>query len=110
MPIIHHITKRESWDEAKTIGFYSTPTFTDEGFIHCSTPEQIIATANRHYHGQTGLLLLSIETKRVTVPIVYENLVGGEQQFPHIYGQLNLDAVTEVKEFEPGAHGVFELV
>ena len=110
MPIIHHITKRESWDEAKTAGVYSPPTFQTEGFIHCSTPDQIIATANRHFAGQTGLVLLSIDPNRVTAPIVYENLVGGEQQFPHIYGHLNIDAVTEVKEFEPGAKGVFELL
>ena len=110
MPIIHHITKRESWDEAKTAGVYSPPTFQTEGFIHCSTPDQIIANANRHYQGQTGLVLLSIETDRVTAPIVYENLVGGEQRFPHIYGHLNVDAVTEVREFEPRADGVFELL
>ena len=109
MPIIFHITKREAWNEAQAAGIYSTEMFPVEGFIHCSTHDQFIRVANIRFRGQTGLVLLSIDTGKVTAPIVYENLEGGEELFPHLYGQLNIDSVVEVVDFEPGADGHFTL-
>ncbi|MDX6611280.1 MAG: hypothetical protein QOD75_466 [Blastocatellia bacterium] len=108
MAIIFHITKRSAWEQAAD-GVYSTETFPVEGFIHCSTQDQVIQVANIRFRGQEGLVLLSIDTDRVTAPIVYENLEGGQQKFPHIYGGLNIDAVVDVAPFEPGVEGYFQL-
>jgi len=107
MAIIFHITKREAWNEAKATGVYSTEMFPVEGFIHCSTEDQFIRVANIRFRGQAGLVLLSIDTEKLKAPIVYENLEGGQELFPHIYGELNLDAVAEVTEFAPDADGSF---
>jgi len=107
--IIFHITKRDAWTRAKAEGSYRTEMFPIEGFIHCSTADQVIQVANIRFRGQTGLVLLSIDTDRVTAEIIYENLEGGSQLFPHIYGELNIDAVIQVAEFEPGADGHFTL-
>jgi uncharacterized protein (DUF952 family) len=52
-------------------------------------------------------LLLTIDTDKVTPEIIHENLEGGQQLFPHIYGKLNLDAVLNVARFEPDANGFF---
>jgi len=109
MATIVHITNREAWNRAKAAGSYRTETFPIEGFIHCSTREQVIQVANIRFRGQTGLVLLSIDTDKVTAKILYENLEGGQQMFPHLYGELNLDAVVQVVEFEPGADGYFSL-
>ena len=109
MAIIFHITKREAWNRAEAEGTYRTEMFPIEGFIHCSTREQVIQVANVRFRGQRELVLLSIDTDKVTAEIRYENLEGGEQMFPHVYGELNIDAVVEVTEFEPGADGYFSL-
>jgi len=109
MTIIFHITKREAWNRAEAEGTYRTEMFPIEGFIHCSTREQVIQVANVRFRGQRELVLLSIDTDKVTAEIRYENLEGGEQMFPHVYGELNIDAVVEVTEFEPGADGYFSL-
>ena len=53
-------------------------------------------------------MLLLIDTERVAAEIIYENLEGGQQLFPHVYGELNTEAVVQVAEFEPGAGGYFE--
>src|SRR6266403_1651678 len=103
MAIIFHITKRTSWDEARASGAYRPEMFPVEGFIHCSTRKQVIAVANARFHGQNGLILLSIDTDKASAGIVYENLEGGQQLFPHIYGALNTDAVIDVANFEPEA-------
>ena len=109
MEIILHITRRDQWDRAKAVGLYDTPSLYSQGFIHCSKPDQVIAVANFLFHGQTDLVLLCISTERVEAEIRYENLEGGDQRFPHIYGPLNLNAVTKALDFEPRSDGTFVL-
>ncbi len=109
MAIIFHITRGEAWDKAEAEGVYRSETFPTEGFIHCSTSDQVVQVANIRFRGQRGLVLLGIDTERVSADIRYENLEGGEQMFPHIYGEINIDAVMRVWEFEPGGDGYFSL-
>ena len=107
MPTIFHITKRDDWDRAKQAGTYQAPSLASEGFIHCSTSDQVIRTANRLFQGQTGLVLLEIDTDRVGAEIKYENCEGGQEAFPHIYGPLNPASVVRVMAFEPDEDGRF---
>jgi uncharacterized protein (DUF952 family) len=107
--IIFHITKRNQWEEAKASGVYRTGNLANQGFIHCSTGEQIISVANGLFHGQSDLVLLSIETEKVRSRIQYENLEGGTNLFPHIYGPLNVDAVVTTVDFKPQPDGSFKL-
>lgn len=109
MATIFHITRRQEWDQAEEEGLYRPETFPTEGFIHCSTSEQVIQVANTRFRGQKGLVLLCVDTEKVGVEIRYENLEGGVQMFPHIYGELNIDAVVRVLEFQPGVDGYFSL-
>lgn len=104
-----HITPGEDWQAAENKGVYTAESLSTEGFIHCSTRAQILATANRFYHARRGLVLLVIDSEKLTAPIRFENLEGGSIQFPHIYGPLNLDAVVGVIPFEPGPDGTFSL-
>ena len=107
MATIFHITKRGEWDRAKQAGTYEAPSLVSEGFIHCSTGDQVIRTANRLFQGQTGLVLLEINTDRVDAEIKYENCEGGQENFPHIYGPLNPESVVRVITFEPESDGSF---
>ena len=109
MSIIFHISEPQRWKDAQSSGHYQPEQFAAEGFIHCSKPEQVIQVANARFRGRTDLLLLKIDTDKVGPEIRYENLEGGNQLFPHIYGELNLDAVTIVSDFLPGSDGYFSL-
>ena len=109
MAIILHIAERDAWNQSKTNKSYRPETFAGEGFIHCSTPEQVFGVANTRFRGRADLLLLSIDTERVGAEVRYENLEGGEQLFPHIYGELPHDAVVQVAEFTPEADGSFAI-
>lgn len=104
---IIHITKRQEWERAKNIGIYRAESLESEGFIHCSKATQITKVANRFFRNQTELVLLFIDADKVKAEIRYEMADG--ELFPHIYGELNLDAVYEVIDFEPGEDGLFEL-
>lgn len=107
MPTIFHITTREAWESALASGAYTTPTLASEGFIHCSEPRQVARVANERFRGRSDLVLLEIDSARVGRKILYENTEGGAELFPHIYGPLNLDAVTRVLRFEPNEGGSF---
>jgi uncharacterized protein (DUF952 family) len=105
---ILHITKREQWEKAKLEGVYRGDTLDSQGFIHCSTSQQIVKVANAVYRAQRGLVLLCIATNRVQSEIKYES-AGSEELYPHIYGPLNTDVVVKVLDFEPNKDGKFVL-
>ena len=107
MSTILHITTRDAWEQALSAGAYTTPTLASEGFIHCSEPRQVARVANERFRGRQGLILLEIDPARVGAVVKHENTEGGAELFPHIYGPLNLDAVTRVVPFEPDADGGF---
>jgi uncharacterized protein (DUF952 family) len=94
-----HITSREEWDAAVPAGEYLPSAFADEGFIHCSYGRQVEATAARHFAGRTGLVLLEINREALRVRVVDENLNGGGEVYPHIYGPLPVSAVVAIHTF-----------
>ena len=104
---IFHITRCADWQKALEDGAYQADTLASQGFIHCSTRAQVLGVANRMFRAQHGLVLLEIDSRRVQPEIRRENLEGGTELFPHIYGPLNLEAVEKVIEFEPGPDGTF---
>jgi uncharacterized protein (DUF952 family) len=106
-PILH-ITPRAAWEQARAAGVYRGDTLDAEGFIHCSTVDQVVATANRYFRGRADLVLLVIDPARVGPEIRYEPSPEGER-FPHVYGPLDLGAVTRALPLEPGADGAFSL-
>jgi uncharacterized protein (DUF952 family) len=107
MDIILHITQQDEWDKAKTLGSYRADTLESQGFIHCSTPEQVVRVANTLFRGQDDLVLLCIDSTEVEAEIRYENLEGGDELFPHVYGPLNAGAVVSVLDLKPQADGTF---
>jgi uncharacterized protein (DUF952 family) len=111
--LIFHITTHDHWQTAQGRGIYHSPSLEQEGFIHCSKRSQILNVANRRYHGQRGLVLLCISPLKVDAAIRHEAATdtngGGRERFPHIYGELNLDAVVDVVDFPPRPDGSFAL-
>lgn len=106
---ILHICERKAWEQAASGTSYEPPAMAEEGFIHCSTREQVLGPANALFRGQAGLVLLVIDRERVEPPVVDEDCYDSGQAFPHIYGPLNVDAVVRVVDFPPGADGLFLL-
>ena len=102
MTSIYHIIKKTEW-EAVAQAIYAPPSLQEEGFIHCSTMAQVDIAGKTHFRGQTGLILLEIDTTKITDPIIYEDLYETGYQFPHIYGALPASAVIAIHPFTPTA-------
>jgi len=115
--MIFHITSRTAWNEAQQQGGYRAESLETEGFIHCSTLAQVLPVANNFYKGQSGLVLLEIEPTLLSSTLRWEPPSGGApppgvpegDQFPHIYGPINLSAVVRVVELSSKPDGTFEL-
>ncbi len=108
MNIILHITQNKEWEKAKNLGTYCSNTLESEGFIHCSTLTQVIGSANRFFKDQKDLVILKIDVDLVNSEIRYEG-AAANNLFPHIYGELNIDAVTQVIDLESDNNGFFVL-
>lgn len=96
--MILHIATKKDWDLVKEIGGYRGDTLDSQGFIHCSTIDQIDEVAQYLFKGKENLLLLEIDETKVKPEIKYED-AGNGKLYPHIYGQLNIDAVVNVQDF-----------
>ena len=72
MKLILHITTKTLWNMAQRLGQYSASSLETEGFIHCSTPAQVVAVAERFYTGQHGLILLVLDSGRIQAEVKYE--------------------------------------
>ncbi|MEY9931635.1 uncharacterized protein (DUF952 family) [Catenulispora sp. GP43] len=113
---IYHIALRTDWADAQAAGQYHVSTrgvtVEQEGFIHASTAGQVEGVANRYYADVAAedLVLLVIDPERLTAPLKYDPVPGAAEPFPHIYGPLNVDAVTGTVELRRDAGGryVFE--
>lgn len=106
-PNFYHIATKNDVEKAIQNGFYVTESLSTEGFIHCSTREEVIPTANRRFRGQRELILLELEVQKIDATIKFENLSGGSVLYPHIYGKLNWNAVVNTYRFLTVENGDF---
>jgi uncharacterized protein (DUF952 family) len=113
--MIYHITSRTAWSEARQRGDYRADSLDTEGFIHCSTNEQVIPVTEKYYKGQEGLLVLVIEPERLTSDLKWEPPAEGAPPpgvpegdlFPHIYGPINLEAIVRVLDLQSQPDGKY---
>lgn len=106
--MILHICSKKDWEKAKENGVYRTESLSSQGFIHCSTSEQIIEVADYVFKGQSDLILLLIDENKVESEIKYED-AGNGKLYPHIYGPLSLEAVLDTRDFPTDTEGNFKL-
>lgn len=98
MNIIYHVTTKNEWNDALVNGFFEAPSLKVEGFIHCSKEQQVQGVLERYYQGKTDLVKLVIDTSKLTNELKYELAPSVNEEFPHVFGVINLDAVMAVIE------------
>ena len=78
--------------------YYEAPSLVTEGFIHLSKKEQVAGVLQRYYKNVTELLLLHVDENKLSAELKCELATSVNEEFPHLFGRLNLDAVVEVSE------------
>lgn len=103
-----HLAVAAEWERALSSGEYDRSTIdtslAEEGFIHCSFPEQVQATADRYYRGRDDIVLLVVDPGLLDVDVVVEAASSGER-FPHVYGPIPVGAVTSARPVPFGPDG-----
>ena len=107
MTTIYKICEQAEWRAAEPAGSFSgTAADRRDGFIHFSTAAQLAETVARHYAKQTDLILIAVDGDALGAHLKWEPSRGGDL-FPHLYGALNLGAVTRVIDFPSEPDGSF---
>lgn len=76
----------------------------NDGFIHLSAKEQVLQTFAKYFSGRKELLLIEVDLDQLGDSVKWEISRGGEL-FPHIYGELPMDAVIATHKIEYNTQG-----
>jgi uncharacterized protein (DUF952 family) len=105
MPTLFKICSASLWREAEREGrFRGSAVDLRDGFIHFSTAEQVAETAAKHFAGQRDLVLVRVDAAKLGDKLKWEPSRGGAL-FPHLYGALDLAAVTRVEALPLASDG-----
>ena len=107
--MIYHITTSIEYAKFDDKDYYEAVSLHTEGFIHCSTLNQIKATAERYYSKTPEILVLGIDEQQLTSDLEYELAATMGEEFPHIYGRINKSAIIEQQVYS-NTNGHFEIV
>ena len=104
--ITYHLVAREVWEAQREGLVYVPEAFAADGFVHCTDGvDAVIDTANRYYQGDPrDYVVLSIDTDALTAPVRYEDAA---RIFPHVYGPIEVAAVTAVRPVDRDTAGRF---
>ncbi|MBB4063912.1 DUF952 domain-containing protein [Gellertiella hungarica] len=103
--VIYKIVPESLWAEARAEGLFRGAAIDlTDGYIHFSTAAQARETADRHFAGQKGLLLVAVEGAALGDALKYEPSRGGDL-FPHLYAHLPMGAVLWEKPLPLGPDG-----
>ena len=93
--LIYKVMSVAEWEAAQRAGrFEGSADDRRDGFIHFSDRETVIGTARKYFAGQSDLMLLAVDSARLA-DLRWERS-RDDALFPHLYGPLELDAVTKV--------------
>jgi uncharacterized protein (DUF952 family) len=94
--VIYKLLPAAEWAAAQARGrFDGSAVDQRDGYIHLSGPDQVVETAGRHFAGQSGLVLLTVDPGPLAADLRWEPSRGGAL-FPHLYGILPVSAVRAV--------------
>jgi uncharacterized protein (DUF952 family) len=106
---IYKICPASAWREAERQGaFRGSADDLRDGFIHFSTGPQVAETARKHFFGQTGLFLIAVDADALGDSLRWEPS-RNDELFPHLYGELDLGAVTAILEMRARSDGTHDI-
>ena len=102
------LTQAEHEEFVETGTFAGSAVDRADGFIHLSTAAQLASTLDRHFAGQSGLVVLAVDLAALGDAVRWEPARGGAL-FPHVYRALPRDAVLAAGPLRRDAEGHVEL-
>lgn len=89
----YKILTAQQWAQFDADGvFHGASVDVADGYIHLSAADQLQGTLDKHFAGQSDLVIAEIDLA-VLGDLVKWEVSRGDALFPHIYGSLPLTAV-----------------
>ena len=89
---IYKICSKGEWTKAKKLHvFLGSEVDKRDGYIHFSSGNQVCETAELHFKGEEGLVLLEIKTDKLKIKWEKSR---NDNFFPHLYSSLPTAEVT----------------
>ena len=102
---VYKICTEAELEEARAKGrFEGSADDRRDGFIHLSARDQLAGTLAKHFAGQTGLVLLTLDPASLGDGLKWE-MSRGAALFPHLYAPLDLAVVLRVEKLPVGEDG-----
>ncbi len=106
---IYKVCGQSHWQKAQEDGVFTGVAIDlSDGFIHFSAADQLAETLEKHFTGQTDLVLLTIDAEAIAKDLKWEPSRGGAL-FPHLYADLPLNAITNEHQLQSDDAGKFIL-
>jgi uncharacterized protein (DUF952 family) len=104
-PIAYHLVPAETWEAALAAEPFRAASLAEEGFVHLThRMVDLVEVANAFYRADARPhVVLTIALRWLKSPWRYD----GDDRYPHVYGPLDRDAITEVRPIERAADGAF---
>lgn len=84
------VLRSEEWEQLlKQEVTTGAPIDVQDGYIHFSTEAQVAETVSKHFKGESGLWLLTLDAENLGPSLKWEVSRGGAL-FPHLYAPLSL--------------------
>ncbi|EET49344.1 DUF952 domain-containing protein [Thalassobium sp. R2A62] len=100
--MIYKILTGDQWRAFDESGvFEGAPIDLADGYVHTSTAEQAQETLDKHFAGQTGLMLAALNEADYGDDLKWE-VSRGDALFPHIFRPLKLSDVKWCRPITDG--------
>ncbi len=104
--VLFHLVPAEYYRDCDSSEPYTPADFETDGFIHCTDGvDNVAGVGNTHYKDDRRMyIVLVIDRAKVRPEIKYEDAA---RIYPHIYGPLNRDAITDILPVLRASDGSF---
>ncbi|MDC0442667.1 DUF952 domain-containing protein [Gammaproteobacteria bacterium] len=103
---IYKVLTLKEWERAQASGVIITDLDKKDGFIHLSTATQLNATLSLYFSKEDSVVLLQIDHAQMNDQLKFEAPIqpgNRTSSFPHYYGDLNTNFVSEIWHLNRGA-------
>jgi uncharacterized protein (DUF952 family) len=104
---IYLLSDKAELEQAKLKGSLVRDSLVEEGFIHATPRNQLNRLANKYYKERINPLILVVDQDKITAEVKWEPATGG--LYPHIYGELNADAIVNFEPIALAENGTFQI-
>jgi uncharacterized protein (DUF952 family) len=106
-PFIYILMSPTTMKDSLRKGIYAPDSLSTERFIHASPANQLTRLANKYYMDNDTVHIAVVRKTRIVPTVKWEPATGG--LYPHIYGELNMDASEHTLTFFKNDEGKFDI-